>query len=286
MVLTMKSDFNDRPVKQCCDTSSPNILFVTLDSCRWDSYQRAAMPFLNSICPARRAYAQATFTYAAHMAMFQGILPHVPERLSFYNRYERQLIRIANRATIKPSIVSFDSGTVNIVSGFRQRGYFTLGLGAMEWFRHPHLTEPFEEFYMTGIHARRQVNILLDRVKSDQPFFALLNFGETHDPYRFSTDDCIPHSTTTRARQHNYFHGQFDDEGWGSQTRCCEYLDTKLAELLIHLRKFERSTIVVVCGDHGECFGEDGMFGHGFYNPKVMEVPLAIFELNGQLLST
>ena len=76
------------------EVASPNFLFVTLDSCRWDSYQRAAMPFLNGICPARRAYAQATFTYAAHMAMFQGVLPHTWERLPFYNRYERQLIRI------------------------------------------------------------------------------------------------------------------------------------------------------------------------------------------------
>lgn len=281
----MQSRLNDGAVKQCGNTSSPNILFVTLDSCRWDSYERAAMPFLNSLCPARRAYAQATFTYAAHMAMFQGILPHVPERIPFYNRYERQLIRIANRATAVPSVVSFDSGTVNIVSGFRQRGYYTLGLGAMEWFRHPHLTEPFEEFHMTGIHASKQVDILLDRVKPDQPFFALLNFGETHDPYKFSSIDGVCHSAISRARQHNNFHGQFDEEGWRSQIRCCEYLDTQLAALFANLQEFERPTIVVICGDHGECFGEDGLFGHGFYHPKVMEVPLAIFEINGQLLS-
>jgi len=243
------------------------------------------MPFLNGICPALRAHAQATFTYAAHMAMFQGILPHVSERLPFYNRYERQLIRIANRTSAVPSIVSFDSGTVNIVSGFRQRGYYTLGLGAMQWFRHPHLTEPFEEFHMTGIHARKQVDILLDRVKPDQPFFALLNFGETHDPYRFSTDDCVPYSTISRTRRHGRRHGQFDEEGWNSQIRCCEYLDTQLAVLLAYMQEFERPTIVVVCGDHGECFGEDGLFGHGFYHPKVMEVPMAIFELNGQLLA-
>lgn len=276
----MKSRLNDNS-----DTSSPNILFVTLDSCRWDSYERAAMPFLNSICPARKAYAQATFTYAAHMAMFQGILPHVPERLPFYNRYERQLIRIANRTTAVPSIVSFDGGTVNIVEGFRQRGYYTLGLGAMEWFRHPHLTEPFEEFHMTGIHARKQVDILLDRLKPTRPFFALLNFGETHDPYRFSTDGYIPPSTTSRARQHNFFCGQFDKDGWHNQIRCCEYLDTQLVALHSRLQEFERTTIVIVCGDHGECFGEDGLYGHGFYHPKVMEVPLAIFEVNGRFLS-
>lgn len=268
------------------DAHSPNFLIVTLDSCRWDSYQCASMPYLNSICPSRRAYAQATFTYAAHMAIFQGILPHTTELLPFYNRYERQLIRIANRVTNTPSIVTFTGGTVDIISGFRQQGYYTLGLGAMEWFRHPHLTEPFEEFHLTGIHAKKQVDILLDRVTPDRPFFTLLNFGETHDPYRFSENEGIPYSLTSRARSNDYFQGEIDKEGLENQIRCCGFLDTQLAILLTRLELIERPTIIVVCGDHGECFGEDAMYGHGFYHPKVMEVPLAIFELNSDLLIT
>jgi membrane-anchored protein YejM (alkaline phosphatase superfamily) len=265
--------------------NSPNFLLVTLDSCRWDTYKQAEMPALNHICQARCAYAQATFTYAAHMAMFQGVFPHVREPLPFYNRYARQLIRIANRATMVPSFVTFLGGTENIVAGFRQQGYYTLGLGAMEWFRHPHLTESFEEFHMTGIHAQKQVDILLERTKPGRPFFALLNFGETHDPYQFSVEG-IPHSMTSRARRQGFPTGHFDEEGWKSQIRSCEYLDKQLAAVFSHLRGIERPTILIVCGDHGECFGEDGLFGHGFYHPKVMEVPLAIFDVNGQLLYT
>lgn len=239
------------------------------------------MPFLDSICPAHRAYAQATFTYAAHMAMFQGIFPHTTKLLPFYNRYIRQLIRISNRTRIVPSFVSFDKGTRNIVSGFWERGYYTLWLGAMEWFHHPYLTKPFQEFHMTGIHASRQVDILLERVNPLTPFFALINFGETHAPYQFHTNHRIPDSATSRAR---CVYGKFDDEGWNDQVRCCEYLDTQIALLISELRMSERTTIVIICGDHGECFGEDGLFGHGFYHPKIMEVPLAIFEINGQQL--
>lgn len=34
--------------------------------------------------------------------------------------------------------------------------------------------------------------------------------------------------------------------------------------------------LFVISGDHGECFGEGTNWGHGYPNPKVMEVPLLI----------
>jgi glucan phosphoethanolaminetransferase (alkaline phosphatase superfamily) len=36
----------------------------------------------------------------------------------------------------------------------------------------------------------------------------------------------------------------------------------------------------VVTADHGECLGEQGLYGHAFHHEKVMEVPLLIFRLN------
>ncbi len=260
-----------------------NVVLITFDSCRWDSYERADMRFLNQHCPARKAYSQATFTYAAHLAMFQGLLPNTKEALAYYNRYTRQLIRIANRGVGPSSLISFQAGTEDIVTGFRGAGYFTLGLGAMEWFRHPHLTRNFEQFFNIGIHAQNQVDILLDRTKQNRPFFALVNFGETHDPYTIGYEHRVPYSSTSRARQNNLSAGTFDEEGWKKQSLCCQYLDTQVSAIFRHLLATTRETIFIVCGDHGECFGEDGMFGHGFYHPKIMEVPLAIFDFHGEL---
>ena len=63
-----------------------------------------------------------------------------------------------------------------------------------------------------------------------------------------------------------------------------EYVDSKLGQLLSALPK-ERGILVVVCGDHGENFGEyfagKPRWGHLFPSPEVMEVPLVIGELNG-----
>jgi arylsulfatase A-like enzyme len=43
-------------------------------------------------------------------------------------------------------------------------------------------------------------------------------------------------------------------------------------------------TVVVLTADHGDCFGEDGYWGHGVHHPLVYEVPLAIFRLDRQPL--
>ena len=279
----MKSRLDNGVVKQSNKTDSPNILLVTMDSCRWDSYENANMAFINAHCPARKAYSQATFTYASHLAMFQGVFPGTRERLPYYNRHVKQLIRIANRPTSLDSLFCFPSGTEDLITGFRDRGYFTLGIGAMEWFRHSHLTRNFQEFVYTGIHGKRQMDVFIEKTSGERPFFALLNFGETHDPYKIGQESKVPHTPVSRARRLNLQNVTFDKDGWLDQSACCEYIDTCLSVIFDHLKGIGRDTIFIVCGDHGECFGEEGMYGHGFYHPKVMEVPLAIFNFDGEL---
>lgn len=262
----------------------PNVLLITLDSCRWDSYVGASMPFLNAHCAGRKAYSQATFTYASHLAMLQGILPGTIELRPYYNRYSKQLIRIANRRTGPTSLITFPMGTENIVTGFGNDGYRTIGLGAMEWFKHPHLSRGFDYFEYTGIHAEKQVDLFLKNIKYNTPIFGLINFGETHDPYEFKIDSRVPDAVESRARRRSALRfGAMDHIAWQRQSQCCDYIDKRIETLFHEIRNFGRNTIFIVCGDHGECFGEDGNFGHGFYHPKVMEVPLAIFDFDGEL---
>jgi arylsulfatase A-like enzyme len=52
------------------------------------------------------------------------------------------------------------------------------------------------------------------------------------------------------------------------------------ADLLACFAARARPTTVVVTADHGECLGEEGLYGHAFHHEKVMEVPLLIFRLN------
>lgn len=263
-----------------------NFLLITFDSCRWDTFATARTPSLDRHCRTRCAYTQGTFTLPAHMAMYQGILPQIREHIPFYNRNVGQLIRIADRSTNIPNLITFERGCENIIEGFSRAGYRTFGTGAVGWFHHPQLARPFQKFLFTGIHAARQVECIMSWIgHKDQPFFGFVNFGETHEPYE-CTGNVVSQPSVSRPRQVLDPLAQWDREAWGKQVRCCEYLDGLTGELLFYLEMLSSPTIVILCGDHGECFGEDGWVGHGFYHPKVMEVPIAIFEINGGHLTS
>ena len=120
--------------------NKPNFLLITLDSCRWDTYCKAATPNLDKFCSIKKAYTQATFTYASHLSMYQGLFPSVRENIPYYNRFSKPLFRISNRRAAIESFVSFPSGTKTIIHGLRCRSYYTICLGAVNWFRHIELT--------------------------------------------------------------------------------------------------------------------------------------------------
>ncbi len=52
-----------------------NQILITLDSCRWDTFEQANLPCLKS-GNVQQCWTHATFTMAAHQAFFAGKLPH------------------------------------------------------------------------------------------------------------------------------------------------------------------------------------------------------------------
>ncbi|MGB6698520.1 MAG: sulfatase-like hydrolase/transferase, partial [Methylocella sp.] len=103
-----------------------------------------------------------------------------------------------------------------------------------------------------------------------RPVFLFLNVGETHVPYFFKDapwdrgyNPCVPFGSNNDR-----------DECRRRQIACIEYVDSQINDLL---GLFTRNT-VVLCADHGDCWGEDGIWEHGISHPKVFEVPL-IFHL-------
>lgn len=258
----------------------PNIILITLDSCRWDSFVAAGMERTALDSEPIRSFAQATFTYAAHLAMFQGILPHSYEQRPFYNRYNRQLIRIARRPADKPAWLTIDAAHLDLVRGLSSLGYRTVGLGAMEWFRHPDLSRHFDYFKHTGIHGVRQTEIALDELRrAKEPLLLFVNYGETHHPYEYSRHRRILPAPFSRARMGSL--PRLSDYRWEQQVECCRFLDEMVGLLLNAITETKHPTLALICGDHGECFGEDGQWGHGFYHYKIMEVPMVIHFLNG-----
>jgi hypothetical protein len=269
-----------------------DFLLVTWDSCRYDVFCDACTPTLDRYGSARRAWAMATYTLPAHQAMFAGFLPHVFEPLPFYNRFVQQLWRISHRnLNVKP-LVTFPEGRGGIVTGFRRRGYATLGVAAMDWFAKPSpLQEGFEWFRVTGTRARDQIDMLCEQIGRRgrrRPCFAFVNFGETHSPFWHEGMAHVPDPGGDRMSLGRLFNASgvrdpsqsLDHDLWRRQRRSAEYLDGQMTRLLDCFVARGRPTTVVVTADHGECLGEEGLYGHAFHHEKVMEVPLLIFRLN------
>ena len=159
--------------------------------------------------------------------------------------------------------------------------------------------------------ASRMNNDLLSwidtRADRSRPFFGFVNYYDAHGPYQPPKDaprrfglSTLPenerekilsekHRITSRKPVTPLDAG---DEAWMKRATdlvidtyddCLAQLDREIGELFHQLesRGLRDNTIIIVTADHGEHFGEHGLFGHGLslYQPEV-HVPLLIFAPN------
>ena len=256
-----------------------SVLFVTLDSCRYDTFESAALPNLRRVGPVYKAMAPGSFTYASHAAMFVGFTPGVAERNEpFVNPKYGKIFRMVGIGFGGKGTEYLTLEGKNIVDGFKRKGYTTVGTGAVPWFNPNRETSrqligDFEHFWFPGDKwsLRRQLDFVASKLPTDdRPAFVFINVGETHIPYYHEGADwdcgvnpCVPFGTDNDAA-----------ECRRRQKACVEHVDKTLAPLL---EAFEKAT-TLVCADHGDCWGEDGLWDHGIHHPKVYEVPL-LFRL-------
>ncbi len=260
-----------------------SVLFITLDSCRFDTFEREAVPALRAVGPLHRAIAPSHFTFGSHAAMFMGFTPGATlEPVPLLNPKFAKLFKLIGPAFGGHGGEGYVLSGANIIDGFGNAGFATYGTGAVRWFdpaiASSHLlTSNFGEFLYAGDYwsSKRQVAWMMERVRrhADEPVFAFLNVGETHTPYwhegaAWSRDDnpCLPFQQVDRSQ-----------DCADRQASCLAYLDDVLAPLL---RMFAGSTILV-CGDHGDCWGEDGVWEHGIPHPAALTVPM-LMRIRGQ----
>ena len=258
-----------------------SILLITLDSCRFDTLEAATAPNIKSIGPIYKAEAPGYFTYSSHQAIFMGFTPGIAKYAKpFLNPKYSKIFKLANAGHPGKGYEYITLSGKNIVEGFKRKGFHAIGSAAMGWFDANTetgriLTEEFDDFHYTGNgHGlEEQVNWISQKIEgASKPVFAFLNVGETHVPYYYKGADwdpsynpCIPFSNNNDADICRY-----------RQLNCVEWVDHNLKNLL---NIFSESTIII-CADHGDCWGEDGLWEHGFYHQKVIEVPL-ILKLQG-----
>jgi hypothetical protein len=209
--------------------------------------------------------------------MFVGFTPGVAEsRAPILNPKFAKLFKLTGAGFPGKGHEAYELQGKNIIEGFGKRGFLTVGSGAVGWFDKAaetgrHLTESFQKFFYPGdTHSlRRQLEWLRGALAEHRgDVFMFLNIGETHTPYWYegapwSAQDnpCVPFQSVDRA-----------DDCRSRQQSCCEFIDAELSGIL---DAFSGSTILI-CGDHGDCWGEDGLWEHGFSHPCTLTVPLLV----------
>ncbi len=272
--------FHSRLPKRCSMApawaTKDAVLLITLDSCRLDTFESISTPSIDKVGPLHRAISPSYFTYASHAAMFMGFLPSVLDKVSFINSKFAKVFRLSKAAfQATRAKEGFELSGNSIVTGMKRKGYFTLATGSVNWFDPAtetgrELVRDFEAFWFAGNtwSLRDQLKWIDNQLahELDRPPFIFLNIGETHVPYwhqgaSWSKDDnpCLPFQKQDRHRDCQL-----------RQRACLEFVDQQLSPLL---ERFSDAT-VIVCSDHGDCWGEDGLWEHGVSHQKTLAVPL------------
>nr|BAO20181.1 putative arylsulfatase [Sphaerisporangium sp. SANK 60911] len=290
-----------------------NMLFITLDSCRWDTAVAARTPALDGLGPLLASETSATFTLPAHWAFFSGFLPRTREPHLFLGHYERLWRSQAGRSWSRTSYVMFDTPTV--IEHYARSGRHTAGLGGVPFFdpKMPSNSLPalFPTFFYNGERAGLPSTAIDARLPERRPlptkmlgeftesllgkkqFFGFINFSETHFPYCTPGAGELDEETQRTLRE---IGRQIDvkrplEDGSpllepgrlksarDLQVQALEWIDLHLKEMFGTLAATDRETVVVVCADHGESFGERGLIGHGNASPEVARVPMWVGTL-------
>ncbi len=282
-----------------------NALFITLDSCRWDTYQEAYTPVMDNIGKAQAAQTVGNFTLPAHAAFFVGQLPRLPGDidLPLDNLDRLQTWRLTRARKVDREVcIALEGHTIQ--EGYRNRGFTIKGFGGTGYFwdRDDLLRLPFEEGEFIHFGAREvgqkdkweyprikktfpfaNVEEIAASVKDARNWFIFINAPETHWPYNLEPiegtelESLVKYAYQFRGgrsdqeRKHNYDNG--GRQLHHLQIKSLEYIDTQLGKLL-HMLPLDKPLVIVICGDHGESFGENYLWGHVFNTPEVLTVPL------------
>jgi hypothetical protein len=250
--------------------SGTSILFVTLDSLRYD-VARAALhtgqtPRLARILPGgawEERRTPGTFTLPAHIAFFSGFLPKLPQPVQPPRLWE---CRPPAFKTVDASTFVFEAP--NLLTGLARHSYRTVCIGGVTYFSRETplgsvLPDMFDEDHWrpefcspeldSTRHQENHALTVADQY-AGRPLFLFVNVSATHVPHGHYTGDSV--------------------DSWQSQAAALAYADEHLGRLVDGLTGNDK-WLIILCADHGDAFGEDGYRGRGIAHPTVLNVPFA-----------
>lgn len=264
--------------------SENNLVFIVMDSCRYDSYARARKPNMDRIGQGSKRYSFASWTSPSHYTYLMGMIPHdSPQGVFASEVYKKDFSKWVDRLGVKD--LSFKSFVpqLSLPHVLQENGYRTSAKVSLPVLNPlSHLNRHFDDYKLMANHNDFAGMVKEIEFDESEPQFYFLNLGETHYPFMLDPKS-LPHISGV----HGVFKRMDDELGKGSedkffddeqmralhdqQVRCVEHIDGVLGALI---DKAPKNTHFIITADHGECFGEGGYFGHGpIVHEKVLEVP-------------
>jgi arylsulfatase A-like enzyme len=270
------------------DSKLKSVVWVVLDSCRYDSFVEAPTPNLDRWAErvgarTERRFSYASWTLPSHHAFLLGLTPHPndpaqPAAEVYENEFREWRKRLgAARLDFSDALPS-----LTLTRLLNKLGYQTIGRASLpvlnEW---TSFAQAFDDYRLMDRHDRLDAMVEEIALEPGKPRFHLLNAGETHYPYLLENAPQISglHGIARRladgedaGARHPSLSERDLERFRAQQPRCVSHADRILGDLIEHCRA---PAHLIVTSDHGELFGEDGFFGHGpVMHPKAFEVPL------------
>ena len=245
----------------------PNVLLVTLDTLRADrlgcyGYSKARTPHLDELASEgvrfAQAFAQVSLTLPSHTTLFTGTYP-----VRHTVRDNGGLLK-ADLKTLAEVAAERGYRTAAFVSAFVLDSKWGLDRGFETYFDQFDLAR-YERVSLGSVQrvAGETVEELLRWLETPAsrlraPFFAWIHLYDPHAPYEAPEP----------------FDGQFQGSPYDGEVA---YTDAAVGRILGFLaaKGLDRTTVVVVAGDHGEGLGEHEELTHGnFVYDSTLRVPL------------
>jgi len=244
-----------------------------MDSCRYDTYVRAATPNLDRIGTAERRFSFASWTSPSHFTYLMGQVPHTsPTRVFASEVYKNEYSKWIERLGVQK--LSFKTFVPHLClpKVLKEIGYRTVARVSMPVLNGlAGYSRFFDDYHLMENHC--DFNGMLADIHFDdsEPSFYFLNLGETHYPYMLKDAD-LPHISgvhgVIKRMDDTLVHGGdggveesepkfFSLEAMRDlheqQIRCVEYIDELFAVLLERASRYD--THFIITADHGELVG-------------------------------
>ena len=270
-----------------------NYVLLVLDSCRYDSMQRARTPNIDRLGPVEQRWSYASWTAPSHFNLLMGLLPHVsPPGVTSSGYYKIDIWRFRERLGIDAPNFKHMSTAAFLPKWLQSFGYRTHAIVSMPilWANGP-INFGFDRYVvMPELNDFEAILPLLEfrpdcpATGKARPSFYLLNTGATHYPYaepgsthgrhwprKSGVRGVFERIAEIKTGERNEFDADAMAELHGRQIAMVEHCDRVIGDLY---RILPANTWLTITSDHGELFGEGGYFGHGpIQHPLVFSVP-------------